>query len=258
MRTIADQVVLVTGATNGLGKQVARDLAERAPTVLLHGRNPKKGKAILKEIQCATGNDKLRYYNADFSSLDAVRRLAEEVRAHHDRLDILINNAGIGAGPRTGARREESMGGHELRFAVNYLAPFLLTHRLLPLLRRASPARIINIASAGQQRIDFDDVMLEKAYDGFRAYCQSKLAQVMFTFDLAGELEESGVTVNGLHPASLMNTNMAHESFGTSMSTVEEGADALEVYCDLARSRGHYRPILRRQAARPRQRASLR
>jgi NAD(P)-dependent dehydrogenase (short-subunit alcohol dehydrogenase family) len=228
MQAIDNQVVLVTGATDGLGKQVVHDLAERGATVLIHGRNRKKGEATLEEIQGATGNDRLKYYNADFSSLAAVWRLGEEVRAHHDRLNILINNAGIGAGPRTGTRREESMDGNELRFAINYLAPFLLTHRLLPLLRRSSPARIINVASAGQQSIDFDDAMLEYAYDGFRAYSQSKLALMMLTFDLAEELEESGVTANSLHPATLMNTNMVHESFGRTMSTVKEGADAVE------------------------------
>ncbi|MGH8719024.1 MAG: SDR family NAD(P)-dependent oxidoreductase [Burkholderiales bacterium] len=200
----------------------------RGAIVLMHGRNREKGEATLKEIQAATSNSKLEYYDADFSSLAAVRRLAEEVRARRDRLDILINNAGIGAGPRTGARREQSADGHELRFAVNYLAPFLLTHLLLPLLRKSAPARIVNVASIGQQSIEFADVMLEKAYDGWRAYRQSKLAQVMFTLDLAEELKGSGVTVNSLHPASLMNTKMVYEGWGSTMSTVEQGAEAVE------------------------------
>ncbi len=106
------------------------------------------------------------------------------------------------------------MDGHELRFPVNYLAPFLLTHKLLPVLRRSAPARIDNIASIGQQPIDFDDVMVEKAYDGMRAYRQSKLAQVMFTFDLALDLAGSGVTANALHPATLMNTKIIYERWG--------------------------------------------
>ncbi len=228
-QAVKNQVILVTGATDGLGKQVARDLAVQGATVLLHGRSREKGEAALQEIRDATGNQKLMYYNADFSSLDAVRRLAEEIQTDQDRLDVLINNAGIGAGSRP-ARREMSVDGYELRFAVNYLAPFLLTYRLLPLLRRSTPARIVNVASVGQQPIDFDDVMLEEGYDGLRAYRQSKLAQVMFTFDLAEELSQSGITVNSLHPASLMNTKMVLETdyFGGPMSTVEEGAHAVE------------------------------
>jgi NAD(P)-dependent dehydrogenase (short-subunit alcohol dehydrogenase family) len=229
MSTHNGNIILVTGATDGLGKQVARDLAARGATVLLHGRSREKGEATLQEIRDATGNQKLIYYNADFSSLDAVRRLSDEIQADQERLDVLINNAGIGAGSRR-PRREKSTDGYELRFAVNYLAPFLLTHRLLPLLRRSAPARIVNVASVGQQRIDIDDVMLEDGYDGLRAYRQSKLALVMFTFDLAEELRGSGITVNSLHPASLMNTKMVLETdyFGGPMTTVEEGAHAVE------------------------------
>jgi NAD(P)-dependent dehydrogenase (short-subunit alcohol dehydrogenase family) len=179
------------------------------------------------EIRDATGTDRLHGYLADLSSLEQVRRLAEEVERDHERLDVLVNNAGIGGGGRR-SRREESVDGHELRFAVNYLAPFLLTHLLLPLLRGSAPARIVNVASAGQAPIDFEDVMLERRYDGMRAYAQSKLAQVMFTFELAERLQADGVdvTANALHPASLMNTKMVYESFGYTMSTVEEGVEA--------------------------------
>jgi NAD(P)-dependent dehydrogenase (short-subunit alcohol dehydrogenase family) len=229
MQDIENQVILITGATDGLGKRVARDLAARDATILLHGRNQEKGEAVLREIRDVTGNQKLIYYNADFSSLDDVRRLSETIQADHEHLNVLINNAGLGTGLRQ-SRREKSADGYELRFAVNYLAPFLLTYRLLPLLHRSVPARIVNVASVGQQPIDFDDVMLENRYDGLRAYRQSKLAQVMFTFDLAEELRESGITVNSLHPASLMPTRMVLETdyFGSPMSTIEEGARAVE------------------------------
>jgi NAD(P)-dependent dehydrogenase (short-subunit alcohol dehydrogenase family) len=229
MDTFNGKTILVTGATDGLGKQVALDLAAGGAIVLLHGRSQQKGEATLEEIRKATGNRKLVYYNADLASFDAVRRLSDEIRATQRRLDVLINNAGIGAGSH-GDRREESAEGYELRFAVNYLAPFLLTHRLLPLLRQSAPAHIINVSSVGQQRIDFDNVMLENGYDGLRAYRQSKLAQVMFTFDLAVKLRDSSITVNSLHPASLMNTKMVLETdyFGSPMTTIEEGARAVE------------------------------
>jgi NAD(P)-dependent dehydrogenase (short-subunit alcohol dehydrogenase family) len=229
VQAVKDRVFLVTGATDGLGKQVAHNLAARGASVLLHGRTPEKGETTLREIRDATGNQKLSYYNADFSSLDEVLRLSERIQADQKRLDVLINNAGIGAGFRQD-RREKSAEGYELRFAVNYLSPFLLTHRLMPLLRCSAPARVVNVASVGQQPIDFENVMLEQGYDGLRAYRQSKLALVMFTFDLADDLRGSGITVNSLHPASLMNTKMVLETdyFKGPMSTIEEGTDAVE------------------------------
>jgi NAD(P)-dependent dehydrogenase (short-subunit alcohol dehydrogenase family) len=221
MRNVEEAVVLVTGSTDGLGKRVAQDLAQKGATVLLHGRDPERGEAVAREIREGTGNDDLRYYLADFSSLEQTRRLAEEIRADRDRLDVLINNAGVFAGERT-----VSEDGYELTLAVNYLAPFLLTHLLLPLLRASAPARIVNVASAGQSSIDFDDPMLERRYDGMRAYARSKLALVMFTFDLAEELEGTGVNANCLHPATLMDTKMVFEAFGRASSDVQEGADA--------------------------------
>ncbi len=228
MQTIKNQIILVTGSTDGLGKQVAQDLAAQGATILMHGRHPAKGEAVLQDVRQSTGNPNLTYYNADLASLDAVRQLCEQLQADQTRLDVLINNAGLGPGARQ-SRREQSTDGHELRFAVNYLAPYLLTYRLLPLLRRSPAARIVNVASIGQQPIEFDNIMLEDGYDGLRAYRQSKLAQIMFTFDLAGELEGSGITVNCLHPATLMNTKMVVETdyFGGGMSTVAQGAQAV-------------------------------
>lgn len=231
MRNLEELTILITGATDGLGKRVALDLAAKGATLLLHGRDPEKGRRVLNEIREKTRNGRLHYFNADFSSLAEVDTLAASVATSRPRLDVLINNAGLGAGPDA-ARRETSADGFELRFAVNYLASFLLTHRLLPLLsaaaEQAGEARIVNVASAAQQSIDFHDVMLEREYDGMRAYSQSKLALVMFTFDLAEELAERGVTVNALHPASLMDTRMVREWFGAPRTTVEEGARYVE------------------------------
>jgi NAD(P)-dependent dehydrogenase (short-subunit alcohol dehydrogenase family) len=225
VRPISERVILITGATDGMGRQLARDLAAEGATLLLHGRDQARGAATLTEIRRATGNDKLTYYRADFSSLDEVRELAQRITAEQSRLEVLVNNAGIGGMPddRT---RAISRDGYELRLAVNYLAPFLLTRRLLPLLQSSAPSRIVNVASVGQEPIDFNDLMLERGYDAFRAYRQSKLALIMFTFDLAEELKGTGVTANALHPASLMNTKMVLESFGYTMSRIEDGVAA--------------------------------
>ena len=228
MRNVDESVIMVTGATDGLGRRVARDLAAEGVTVLLHGRSRERAQAAVREIGEETENDGLSYYLADLSSLAEVRRLAGEVSSDHARLDVLVNNAGIGSGPSGGSHRRESKDGFELVFAVNYLSCFLLTNLLLPLLRGSAPARVVNVASAGQAPIDFDDVMLERGYGGWRAYAQSKLAQIMFTFSLAERLEGSGVTANALHPASLMDTKIVRESFGYTMSTVEGGAAATE------------------------------
>ncbi|MFE0756049.1 SDR family NAD(P)-dependent oxidoreductase [Inquilinus sp. NPDC058860] len=217
------KTTLITGSTDGVGRWVARRLAADGAHVLLHGRNEARGQAVLEAIRAEGGS--AEFLPADLSSLAEVRRLAEAVLARHDRIDGLINNAGIGTGPN--ARRETSADGHELRFAVNYLAGFLLTRLLLPALRRGTPSRIVNVASAGQQAIDFDDVMLTRGYSGVRAYCQSKLAQILFTFDLAEELRGSGVTATCLHPATYMDTTMVRQSGTRPISTVEEGGEAI-------------------------------
>jgi len=223
MRDTAETTILVTGATDGLGKRVAQELAAKGATVLLHGRSSSRLEATLEELRKETGSEKLGSYLADLSSLGEVRGLAEQVLSEHDRLDVLTNNAGVIV-----REREESKDGYELTFAVNYLSHFLLTSLLLPLLRDSAPSRIVNVASAGQSPIDFGDPMLERGYDAMGAYTRSKLAQVMFTFELAGRLQEdTGVTVNALHPASLMDTKMVHDTFGYTMSTVEEGAEAV-------------------------------
>lgn len=224
MTELNGKTALVTGSTDGVGRLVAKRLGEMGAHVLVHGRNRDRGERLVAEIEAGGGRAELLL--ADLAALSEVRALAEAVRRRTDRLDILINNAGIGTG-RPGAPRETSADGHELRFAVNYLAGFLLTHLLLPLLKKSAPARIVNVASAGQQPIDFADVMLERGYSGARAYCQSKLAQIMFTFDLAEDLRGSGVTVNALHPATYMDTTMVRGAGVTPISTVEEGAEAI-------------------------------
>jgi NAD(P)-dependent dehydrogenase (short-subunit alcohol dehydrogenase family) len=192
--------------------------------VLVHGRDRGRGKRVAADIKAAGGA--AEFLAADLASLDQVRSLASEVKRTTDRLNLLVNNAGIGRGGAD-AKRETSANGHELRFAVNYLAGFLLTYLLLPFVKDSAPARIVNVSSAGQQEIDFDDVMLTKGYSGIRAYRQSKLAQIMFTIDLARELGGTGVTVTTLHPATYMDTGMVRASGITPTSSVDEGADAI-------------------------------
>jgi NAD(P)-dependent dehydrogenase (short-subunit alcohol dehydrogenase family) len=219
-----DKTVLITGSTDGVGRKVATEMGKLGARVLVHGRDTARAREVMADIARSGGTGE--FYPADLSSLADVRMLAAVVAQDHERLDILINNAGIGT--RTGGpQRRTSADGHELRFAVNYLSGFLLTRLLLPLVKSSTTARIVNVASAGQAPIDFDNVMLTRGYDGAQAYMQSKLAQVMFTIDLAQELEGSGVTVNCLHPATYMATTMVREAGVSPTSTVEEGADAI-------------------------------
>ena len=199
--------------------------------MIVHGRSPEKVEAVAREIGAAGA------YVADLASLDEVRRLAAEVGSDHC---ALINNAGIYS-----AERRESEDGIELGFAVNYLSHFLLTMELMP-------ARIVNVSSVGQQEIDFDDPMLERGYDGFRSYAQSKLAQILFTVELAERLgPESGVTVDAVHPASLMDTKMVRESFGRSRTTVDEGAEAVIHVLDDRHGSGRYFEGTHEARARP-------
>ncbi|WP_051505102.1 SDR family oxidoreductase [Paenibacillus durus] len=227
MINIEDKTVLVTGSTDGIGKLTAIQLAQAGATVLMHGRDREKCAAALKEIAKRTGSSKLRTYLADFSSLAEVRRMAEEIRNQESRLDILINNAGIGSGKLSNKKRALSKDGHELRFAVNYLAPVLLTQLLLPTVRAAAPARIVNVASIGQKQIDLNNVMLERDYDPFDAYKQSKLALIMYTFELAQQLKPDRITVNCVHPGSLLNTKMVRESIPFGFGSPKSGADVL-------------------------------
>ncbi|HEX3598031.1 MAG TPA: SDR family NAD(P)-dependent oxidoreductase [Polyangiaceae bacterium] len=221
MRPIAEQVILVTGATDGHGKGVALELAKRGATLLVHGRSEQRIADTLAALRSA-GNARCRGYQADLASLDDVRALGKELLAKEERLDVLVNNAGIGTRVPGGGARTESRDGFELRFAVNYLAPFLLTRLLLPSLKASAPARIVNVSSLGQQAIDFADVMLERDYSGVRAYCQSKLAQILSTIDDAEVLGGTGVTVNALHPATYMPTKIVPSP----SSTLEEGVEA--------------------------------
>jgi NAD(P)-dependent dehydrogenase (short-subunit alcohol dehydrogenase family) len=192
--------------------------------VLVHGRSRERGEQTVAEIRTKTGSDALHLDLADLADLSQVARLADEVAEAHGELDVVINNAGIGSGLPEGRERQESRDGYELRFAVNYLAGFLLTQRLLPVLRANAPARIVNVSSLGQQAIDLEDVMLTRGYSGIRAYCQSKLAQAMHAIELSERVSPDEVTANSLHPGTYMPTKMVLEEIGRSVDTLEFGA----------------------------------
>ena len=214
------RTILITGATDGLGRALADRAYQEGWEVLAHGRSEEKLATLADELPGA------RTFRADLAALSEVAALAEQVQAATERLDVLLSNAGIGFTEPGGGARLESADGHELRFAVNYLAGYALIRRLLPLLRASAPARVVQVSSAGQQAIDFDDAMLERGYDGVRAYCQSKLAQVMLAFDLAGELDPAEVTATALHPGTYMPTKIVALEGIAPLTPLEHGVDA--------------------------------
>ena len=214
------RTLLITGATDGLGRALATRAFADGWTVLAHGRSDERLAALADELPG------IRTLRADLAALSEVAALAVQVQEATERLDVLVSNAGIGFTEPGGGQRLESADGHELRFAVNYLAGYALTRRLLPLLRASAPARIVQVASAGQEPIDFGDVMLERGYDGTIAYRRSKLAQVMFTLDLAEELDGSGVTATCLHPGTFMPTKMVIAAGISPLTPLEMGVDA--------------------------------
>ena len=218
----SQRIALVTGSTDGLGRELARRLAAQGAHVIVHGRNAERGKALVDEI-AAGAKGSARFYQADFASLAEVRRFADDIARDYTRLDLLVNNAGVFLRDQ----RQVSADGHELTFAVNYLAGYLLTYRMLPLLEKGRSPRIVNVSSRSAAPIDFTDVMMERGYTGYRAYSQSKLAQVMFTIDLAAELKPKGIVVQAVHPATGMDTNMIASAGRTPRTSIDEGATAV-------------------------------
>jgi NAD(P)-dependent dehydrogenase (short-subunit alcohol dehydrogenase family) len=191
------KVCLVTGATNGIGRETALELARRGAMVALVARDAARGEGTLAEVKRAAAGAPPLLFRADLGSLPDVRRLAGEATRRLPRLDVLVNNAGA-----IHMERKRTADGHEMTFAVNHLAPFLLTNLLLPKLRASAPARVVNVASEAHRpaTLDLDDLMGERSYRGMRAYSQSKLANLLFTYELARRLEGTGVTTNALHP----------------------------------------------------------
>lgn len=229
-------IALVTGGTSGIGKETVKALARAGATVVFTARDVEKGEETRNVLIKETRNERIDYIVCDLASFASIRSCAREFEERVGRLDVLINNAGV-----LPQERQESQDGIELNLAVNYLAPFLLTNLLLPLLRKSAPARIINVSSTMHREgvIDFDDLESKKDFDKYEAYAQSKLALILFTKKLAGELRGSGVTVNALHPG-VIGTEMTMRNvrkmnpvaaffFTRTLISPEEGA-ATSVY----------------------------
>jgi retinol dehydrogenase-14 len=219
-RGMSTKTILVTGATDGIGKQTALELARQGHHVLVHGRNAARGERIVAEIKNATHNAHVDWLHADFAVMADVRRLAAEINARYERLDVLINNAGVLMPQRT-----LTPDGFETTFAVNHLAHFLLTNLLLDKIKRSAPARIITVSSGMHRgaRIEWDNLQGEKNYTGYDAYARSKLANVLFAFELAARLAGAQVTSNALHPG-VINTKLLHAGSQPSAGDLERGA----------------------------------
>lgn len=216
-----DTYILVTGATDGIGKQTALELAQTGATILVHGRNPERGERVINEIRQATGNQRVSLVLADLSKMAEVRHLAESVKAQTPHLDVLLHNAGTMM-----KKRVLTEDGFETTFAVNHLAPFLLTHLLVDHVKAAAPARVITVASTThhQGRIDFGNLQGERKFDTYAAYSMSKLANILFANELADRLQKTGVTSNSLHPG-VIGTKMLRDHYGMNGDSVESGAE---------------------------------
>jgi NAD(P)-dependent dehydrogenase (short-subunit alcohol dehydrogenase family) len=217
---MSQRMVLVTGATDGIGRQTARELLEKKARVLVHGRTESKARAVAEALARETGSADVAAVHADLSSLGEVRSLAESVRAQTDRLDVLLNNAGVFMHERL-----LTVDGHETTFAVNHLAPFLLTHLLLPLLRASENGRIVSVSSIAHSRgaLDFADLRLDRYFHGYAAYASSKLANVLFAYEMARRLRGTAITSNALHPG-VIGTKLLRSGFGMGGGTVSQGA----------------------------------
>ena len=216
-----DKTILITGSTDGIGKQAAFELAELGVRVILHGRNKSKVKRVLQKFEQKTGNDQLDFSIVDLSSLQQIRTMAAEIKQKYNQIDVLINNAGVAMN-----KLEISEDGYEMTFAVNHLAVFAFTLLLLDLMTQSAPSRIIIVSSmAHSSSLNFENLAKPRHFDGWEVYCQSKLCNILFTYELAEKLQNTGVTVNCLHPG-VIDTKLLRVNFGGG-SPVAEGSRKL-------------------------------
>lgn len=214
------KAILITGSTDGIGKLVATKLAKEGHLVYLHGRNLEKLTAIISAIKTVTQNENINGFVADFSDLNSVRKMAHQINKEVPKIDILINNAGIFK-----SAESHSKEGLDIRFAVNYLAPYLLTELLIPLLNKGTDPRIINLSSAAQSSLSHEALLGKVNLSTSEAYAQSKLALTMWSFYLAKTRQD--IAVIAVNPGSLLNTKMAKEAYGQHWSSADKGADIL-------------------------------
>ncbi|WP_200831867.1 SDR family NAD(P)-dependent oxidoreductase [Aquimarina sp. AU474] len=214
------KTILITGSTDGIGKLTAAKLANEGHTIYLHGRNPEKLTKVVAELKESTNNENIKGVIADFSELGQVQQLAEQLNQELPKLDVLINNAGIFNSPVA-----FNSSGLDIRFTINYFAPYLLTNLLLPILQKSIRPRIINLSSAAQAVVSKEVLLGKKEVSVNGSYAQSKLALTMWSFDLAKN--NSNIDVTAVNPGSLLNTKMVQEAYGHHWSSADKGADIL-------------------------------
>jgi len=215
-----NKTILITGSTDGIGKIAATKLAIDGHAVYIHGRNSEKLKRVISEIKELSNNENINGFVADFSDLDEVKNMSEKINQDLSKIDILINNAGVFNSP-TVKNKED----YDMRFVVNYFAPYLLTNKLLPLIKKGDKSRIINLGSAAQSPVSLTALSGEYELFARISYAQSKLALTMWSFYLAKKLND--VSVIAVNPGSLLNTNMVREAFGRHWSSADKGGDIL-------------------------------
>lgn len=223
------KTIIITGSTDGIGKLTALKLAKEGHHIYLHGRSEAKLNTVISELKEASNNQNIKGFVADFSDLNAVKQLAEKIKKEVSKLDILINNAGIYKSPIN-----KTKDGLDIRMAVNYLAPYILTESLVPILNKGSETRIINLSSAAQSTVQKGVLTGDATVNASESYAQSKLALTMWSFDFAEN--HSNITTIAVNPGSLLNTKMAKEAYGQHWSPAEKGVDILY---DLAMSERH-------------------
>ena len=223
------KTIIITGSTDGIGKLAAIQLAKDGHEIYIHGRNKQKLTNVISEIKSVSNNPNIKGFAADISTIAAVQQLAKEITSGVSKIDVLINNAGV-----YNSKISKSADGLDMRFAVNYFAPYLLTNELLPIIEKSKNARIINLSSAAQAPVSLNALAGEAEITEQAAYAQSKLALTMWSFDLAKK--NPNTQVIAVNPGSLLNTNMVKEAFGTHWSSADKGANILY---DLAVSEQH-------------------